>query len=94
MYKGFPGGTVVKNLPTKRGDARGTSRFDPRVRKILWRRKWQLAPVFLPGKFHAQRSLAGYSPWGHKTVRFDCICKVHTHKHINGMRYAVLCLSY
>ena len=27
-------------------------------------RKWQLPPVFLPGKFHGQRSLAGYSPWG------------------------------
>ena len=23
-------------------------------------------PVFLPGEFHAQRSPAGYSPWGHK----------------------------
>ena len=23
-------------------------------------------PVFLPGEFHGQRSLAGYSPWGHK----------------------------
>ena len=34
----------------------------PRVRKILWRRKWQLRPVFLPGKSHGQRSLAGYSP--------------------------------
>ena len=22
--------------------------------------------VFLPGKFHEQRGLAGYSPWGHK----------------------------
>ena len=27
-------------------------------------RKWQPTPVFLPGKFHGQRSLAGYSPWG------------------------------
>ena len=27
-----------------------------------WRRKWQLTPVFLPGKFHGQRSVAGYSP--------------------------------
>ena len=25
-----------------------------------------ITPVFLPGKFHGQRSLAGYSPWGHK----------------------------
>ena len=31
-----------------------------------WRRKWQLTPVFLPGASHGQRSLAGYSPWGHK----------------------------
>ena len=23
-------------------------------------------PVFLPGKFHRQRSLVGYSPWSHK----------------------------
>ena len=27
---------------------------------------WQPTPVFLPGKFHGQKSLAGYSPWGHK----------------------------
>ena len=31
-----------------------------------WRRKWQPSPVFLPGKSHEQRSLAGYSPWGGK----------------------------
>ena len=31
-----------------------------------WRRKWQPTPVFLPGKSHGWRSLAGYSPWGHK----------------------------
>ena len=30
------------------------------------RRKWQPTPVFLPGKSHGQRSLAGYSPWGCK----------------------------
>ena len=35
--------------------------FDPWVRKIPWSRKWQPTPVFLPGKFHGQRSLAGYS---------------------------------
>ena len=32
----------------------------------VWRRKWQPTPVLLPGEFHGQRSLAGYSPWGHK----------------------------
>ena len=41
--------------------------FDPWVRKIPWRRKWQPTLVFLPGKFHGQRSLADYSPWGHKS---------------------------
>ena len=40
--------------------------FNPWVRKISWRRKWQPAPVFLPGNFHGQRSLAGYSPLSHK----------------------------
>ena len=30
--------------------------------KTPWRRKWQLAPVFLPRKFHGQRRLAGHSP--------------------------------
>ena len=40
--------------------------FDCRVVKIPWRRKWQPTPVFSPRKSHGQRSLAGYSPWGHK----------------------------
>ena len=39
--------------------------FKPWVRKLPWSRKWQFIPVFLPGKFHGQRSLAGYSPWSH-----------------------------
>ena len=33
-----------------------------------WRRKWQPTPVFLPGKSHGQRSLAGYSPWCRKEL--------------------------
>ena len=38
----------------------------PWVRKILWRRKWQPTPVFLPGKSHGRRSLVSYCPWGRK----------------------------
>ena len=30
---------------------------------IYWRRKWQPIPVFLPGEFHGQRNLEGYSLW-------------------------------
>ena len=58
---GFPGGSVVKNLPAVQ-----ETRFDPRARKIPWRRKWQPIPIFLPGKSHGQRSLVGYSPWSWK----------------------------
>ena len=43
-------------------------RFDPWIRKTPWRRKWQPTPVFLPGKSHGQRSLEGYSAWGHKEL--------------------------
>ena len=46
-------------------------RFDLWVGKIPWKRKWQPAPVFLPGKSHGQRSLEGYGPWGCKRVRHD-----------------------
>ena len=43
-------------------------RFDPWVGKIPWSWKWQPIPVFLPGKFHGQRTLRGYSPWSHKEL--------------------------
>ena len=42
--------------------------FDPWVRKIPWSQKWHLAPVFLPGKFHGQRSVTGDSPWDCKEL--------------------------
>ena len=52
---------TVKRLPTMQ-----EAGFNPWVGKIPWRRKWQPTPVPLPGKSHGQRSLVGYSPWGHK----------------------------
>ena len=57
---------VVKNPPASAGDMRHG--FDSWVRKILWCRTWLPTPVFLPGKFHGQRSLAHYSPWAHKQL--------------------------
>ena len=36
--------------------------------RFPWRRARQPTPVFLPGEFHGQRSLAGYSTWGHKEL--------------------------
>ena len=36
--------------------------------RFPWRREWLLTPGFLSGESHEQRSLAGYSPWGHKEL--------------------------
>ena len=41
-------------------------RVHPWVGKIPWSRKWESTPVFLPGRLHGQRSLAGCSPRGCK----------------------------
>ena len=61
----FPGSVSGKE-PACQGRRCKRCRFESWVGKILWRRKWQPTPVFLLGKFHGQRSLAGYSPRGHK----------------------------
>ena len=61
--------------------------FDPWVRKIPWRRAWQRTPVFLPGEFLGQRSLAGYSAWGSKesdtteVTHSHFLTHTHTHTH-------------
>ena len=52
-------------------------RFDPRVGKIPCSRKWQAAPVLLPGKSHGQRSLVDYSPQSFKELDMT----KHTHHH-------------
>ena len=65
--RGFPGGSVIKNPSANAGDI-GDSGFNPSVGKIPWSRKWQPTPVFLPRKFHGQRRLVGYSPWGGKEL--------------------------
>ena len=64
---------MVKNLPAIVGDVKDTGLAW--VGKILCRRKWQPTPVFLPGEFHGQRSLAGCSPWGHKTKAAEHACR-------------------
>ena len=52
------------------------------VEKIPWRRKWQPTSVFLPGKSHGQRSLAGYSPWSLKRVWHNLATKQQQNKAI------------
>ena len=54
---------MVKNLRAMR-----ETWVQSQISKIPWKRLWQPTPLFLPGKFHGERSLAGYSPWDHKEL--------------------------
>ena len=78
---GFPGGASGKESTDQCRRCKGHG-FDPWVRKISLRRKWQLT-VFLPGKSHGQRSLADYSPWGHK--------ELDTTRHTHLMPFYAVC---
>ena len=52
-------------------------RFNSWVQNVLWSRKWQPTPVFLPGNSPGQRRLVGYSPWACK----ESDMTEHTHTH-------------
>ena len=56
---GFLVAQTVKNLPKCR-----RPRFDPLVRKVLWRREWQPIPVSLFGESHGQKALVDYTIHG------------------------------
>ena len=59
--RGFPGDSVIRNLPSKAGDAGsipGSERSPGEGNDTT--------PVFLSGESHGWRSLVGYRPWGHK----------------------------
>ena len=72
---------MVKNLLANVGGAEDAGLI-PGLQKFPWIRKWQPTPVFLPGKSHGQKSLAGYSQWGHKksdTTKHHCIAAYGLH---------------
>ena len=74
---------VVKNLPMQETQVQSLSLEDP------WREKRQSISVFFPGKFHGQRSLAGYRPWGRQESdttgqlnnNGECLCVWHWRRH-------------
>ena len=54
--------------------------FGPWIRKIPWRREWQLTPVVLPGESLGPRSLAGYSSWGRNSwIQLSDWARTHTY---------------
>ena len=89
--QGYAGGSDGKESVCNAGDQGSI----PGSGKIPWRRAWQPTPVFLPGEFHGQRSLVGYSPSGHKesdmterltythTQSTTCICHLRSW-HVTG----------
>ena len=82
---------VVKNPLDNEGNMR--CRFSPWVEKILWSRKRQPAPLFLSGKFHRQRILVGYSPWGYKESEMT----EHAHRYKRGnstQDRGAICIMY
>ena len=63
--------------------------FNPWVRKIPWRRKWQPAPGFLPGESHGQRNLVSSSPWAHRELAMT----EHTHLYTGSLQPHLLTVT-
>ena len=63
---GFPVSSVLKNLPASAGDAGGPGLIPGSGRSLGEANGNPL--IVLPGKSHGQRSLLGYSPYGHKEL--------------------------
>ena len=61
---------MVKNLPTMQ-----KTQVQSLGQEYPQKRDWLPTPVFLPGEFHGQRNLVGYSLWGRKRVRQDLVTK-------------------
>ena len=63
------------------------SGLDPWVKKIPWRKKWQPAPIFFPGRPHGQRNLVGYSPCSCKELDTIEWLITHTHTHTHALKH-------
>ena len=78
---GFLGGSVGKESACNAGDGRdtGDAGLIPGSGRSPGERKWQTTSIFLPGESYGQRSLAGYSPWGHKE---SAMTEADEHKYV------------
>ena len=81
-----PGGAVVKNRSANAGDARDAGSISGSG-KIPWSRKWHPTPLFLPGRFHGQRSLVSHSPRGCK--KLDTAVLLRTHSRVMDKKWCI-----
>ena len=82
-------GTVVKNLPTRVGGTRDVVWSPGQEDSLEYEMatcSWQSAPVYMPGKFHGQRTLAGYSPWTQRVT----IIPIGKEKNFNKMQHSIM----
>ena len=94
---GFPGGTVVNSLPANAGKTRDAGSISG-LGRSPGGGAWQSTPVFLAGKPHGQRSLAGYSPRNRKewtmtehTHAMESICTIPSKKKSNKGKKKIKC---
>ena len=85
---------AVKNSPTNAGGLGSI----PGSRRPPWRRAWQATPLFLPGEFHGQQSLVGYSPWGCKELDMTKVTyhafRCYVEKYIQYIQCLMLCVHF
>ena len=88
---------VVKNAPANEGDAKDAG-FIPGLRRSPEEGNGN-TPVFFPGKFHGQKSLVGYSPWGCKesdmtecSMHTCARAHIHTHTHTHTHTHMRVCM--
>ena len=77
---GFLGGSAIKNQPAIQGTQ------EMQVQSLGWEdlleEEMATHSIFLPGKFHGERSLVGYSGWGRKESDTTEHLSTHIHIHI------------
>ena len=97
---GFPGGAVGIQIALKLGlfgsakNLSASARDTEDMGLIPWRKAWQPTSIFLPGKFHGQRSLKAYGTWGHQewdTTEHWAHTHTHTHMHTASLQWPAVC---
>ena len=82
---------MVKNLPANAGDVRDTGLI-PRSGRSPRVGNGNTLQYYLPGRFHGQRSLMGYSPWDHKES--GTTEQLSIRAHVTGDKSSPLLISY
>ena len=87
-YRAFLGGSAVKNLPATAGYRGGVGSVSGSRRSPGGGNSNSFIPVFLPGKYHGQRSMAGYITGSCKIIRYDWVtqgarARMHIHTKFN-----------